>query len=384
MPVIVFSVTVAITAQAFLRNQLTTFVDRGWEVHLICSPEDGTDSYSKLQQLPGVHIHPVQMLRNPHPLRDLRSFLKLLKLLKQLKPQVVVASTPKAGLLTTLAARFAGVPSRIYHMRGLRAQGLNGIMRKVSLLAERISILSATLVLVDSFSLLVELRRHRLLQADAGVVLGEGSSCGVDTDYFRPPTNEERSTARGNLGFGEDDIVVGFLGRLSVDKGIRELVAAMKEARIVNPRIKLALVGPIEGTHEISGILELGEEVPWIVYPGSTTDPRSSYWAFDIFCLPSYREGFPIAPLEAQASFLPVVTTQATGCVDSIVPGLSGLIVPIKDYLSLKDAILTLASDDKLCDQFARAGRERIIDSFSQEYVTENVFNFIVGSSPKN
>jgi len=376
MPRALFGVTVAMTAQAFLRDQMSTLVQRGWDVHLACSPADGTNSFTLLSELDGITVHPLPMERAFSPLRDLRSLAEWVRLIRSIKPEIVIASTPKAGLLGTLAAKITGVPRRIYHVRGLRLEGLRGPMRCASFQSERLAVTAATEVLVDSPSLLDSMRELRLLPQDKGLVLGKGSCCGVDSDWFRPPGIDERKEAREALGVPEDEFVIGFIGRLHLDKGVRDLVQSITQLFESNGNVRLVLVGPGEDNSLKQELTKLNNE-SWVTFVGRTDDTRSMYWAFDVFSLPSYREGFPISVLEAQACGLPVVTTTATGCRDSIEPDETGLLVPAGNVELLFTALKCLQEDIHLRSSLGCEGRNRILRDFEQHQVRTNAINFI-------
>lgn len=380
MPRVLFGVTVAMTAQAFLRDQLSALAQQGWDVHLACSDEDGTDSFHQLSQMEGVTLHRLPMSRGPNPLRDALSLWSWLRLIRSLNPDLVVSSTPKAGLLGSVASWMSGIGARVYHVRGLRAEGLVGVLAVISRLSERIATTTATHVLVDSHSLLQAMRCRGLLPDSKGQVLGSGSSCGVDTDYFRPPTSTERQMARQAIGMTDDDVVIGFLGRLAIDKGIRELIDATQLLQGESSQIKLVLVGPVETSARLGAHLNQLASSDWALVLERTNDPRLMYWAFDIFCLPSYREGFPIASLEAQACGLPVVTTNATGCVDSIDHRVTGLCVPTGDRELLSEALTELVSGQTVRWEMGAAGRERVIQEFSRSVVTPRLASYLDNS----
>lgn len=375
---VLFGVTVAMTAQAFLRDQLAELADRGWDVHVACA-DDPPGALADLASLPGVTVHELPMARPPRPLQDIVSLARWHRLVGRLRPDIVIASTPKAGLLATVAARLQRTPARVYHIRGLRAEGLKGLLALVSRASERIAIASATDILVDGPSLLAALREGGLLDQQTGIVLGAGSSCGVDTMWFQPPSPEQRAVARTALGAADEDFVVGFLGRLAVDKGVRELVHAASAAHAVDRRIRLALVGPVEDAAEMRPELFLVDEADWGVAPGATDDPRSAYWAFDVLCLPSYREGFPISPLEAQACGLPVITTDATGCIDSVENGATGLIVPTRNAQALQAAIVRLAGNSDERVRMAPLARRRAVTLFDRATVREGFVQYLEG-----
>ena len=376
MPKVLFGVTIPLTANAFLRDQLTELAKQGWEVHLVTSPGEG---FERLNELTNVHLHSIAMKRAPSFISDCKSLIKWMGLIKEIKPDLVVASTPKAGLLGMIAAHIRRTPTRLYHVRGLRAEGLSGAVAKISLLSEKFAASASTHVLCDSQSLLNKMHELGLVKPNKGTVLGSGSCCGVDIERFRLPTNDERASSRASLGLTEEDIVVGFVGRLAVDKGIQELAEATRNAHELNEKLKLVLVGPVEEedagslTHTLKDLAE----APWVTLTGPVTDARTAYWAFDLFCSPSYREGFPIATLEAQACGIAVITTRATGCADSIEPDLTGLLVDSHASSSLQAAIQTLVQDDSKRKAMGSAARERASHDFNMPMVQARFIDYL-------
>jgi glycosyltransferase involved in cell wall biosynthesis len=278
-----------------------------------------------------------------------------------------------------IAARMRKTPTRLYHVRGLRAEGLNGVVAKISLLSEKFAAAAATHVLCDSKSLLKKMHDLGLVKANKGTVLGAGSCCGVDIERFRPPTNDERTSSRASLGLSEDDIVIGFVGRLAVDKGIKELAEAAGQAYELNQNVKLVLVGAVEfeDAGALRETLEELRDAPWATLTGPVTDTRSTYWAFDFFCSPSYREGFPIAILEAQASGLAVITTKATGCLDSIEPDITGLLVNAQDSSSLQSEIQELEDNQSKRKAMGAAARERAKSEFNMPMVQARFIDYL-------
>jgi glycosyltransferase involved in cell wall biosynthesis len=217
MKSILFGVTIPMTANAFLKPQIKALISEGWDVHLVCNLEPGIE---ELARIAGLRVHPIPMKRNPNPIGDLISLYRWINLLRKLRPNIVIGSTPKAALLSMLGSKFTKIPVRIYHARGFRAEGLTGVAKKISLLTEKITIKLATEILCDSSSLRDSLINHGCLPKNSGIVIGLGSCCGVDTEFFRPPSTEEKEQAREKLGYKHEDFIVGFVGRLTTDKGI--------------------------------------------------------------------------------------------------------------------------------------------------------------------
>ena len=373
---VVFAVTVAMTAQAFLRDQATALANRGWKVDIVCSPRDGTDSFERLQELSGVTLHPLAMERRFSPVKDVLSLAAWWRLLRALAPDVVIASTPKASLLALLAARRVGVPTRIFHVRGLRSEGLGNILGLLTRWSERAAIRASTDVLIDSPSLLGAMQRAGLLAPGQGRVLGDGSCCGVDVEWFRQPNSAEHEQARSAFGLGHDDIAVGFIGRIGTDKGVRELIDAATSAHAEDPRTRLVLIGSREDSGELDDALDRIDREPWAQRLPRTSDPRSAYWALDVVALPSYREGFPITPLEAQACGVPVITTDATGCIDAIADGSTGIVVPSRSSAALAAAILRMARNPEERETMGLNGRLWAREKFRSEDVRKRFLDY--------
>ena len=359
------------TAQAFLKPQLETLVSQGWDVHLACSPDQGFD---ELTHMRGVTLHPIPMQRNPSPIKDLVSLFRWNNLVRKLQPDIIVGSTPKAALLSMLAGKRSKIPARVYHVRGFRAEGLTGVKRNIALIAERRTAQAATKVLCDSESLLEALAAAGCLDAHNAIVLGSGSCCGVDIRHFRQPNSVERTQSRSSLGFEDDDFLVGFVGRVTRDKGVSELIEAVTHVNKVYPNVKLVLIGPDEGAHALLADLKPTDPVKYL---GASSDVRSAYWTFDVFALPSYREGFPIAPLEAQACGLPLITTTATGCIDSQAPNNRRFSVPSRDSSAIEHALTYLLKYPTEKSAAGAHARLWVETNFNQDHVVKQQIDFL-------
>lgn len=364
------------TAAAFLRSQMQEMADRGWDVHLACAPDDGTDAWVSLQDMSSITLHPIPMRRRPSPLHDISSIRAWIRLIRATQPDLVVASTPKAGLVAGTAAWFCKVRARVFHLRGLRSEGLRGAAAVVMRNLERLSIKISTHVLVDSASLLDELNKLGLDPLRKGRVLGHGSCCGVNIRHFRPPTDHERSESREALSIQDGEFVIGFVGRITRDKGVPELLSVFKELSGKYAHVRLILTGPLEDPSILSP-LNSSQSPDKITYVGALADPRSAYWGLDLFVLPSYREGFPIANLEAQACGVPVITTTATGCKDSIEPEKTGLLVPPRDPTSLRLAMEVGIKDQRRLEEWRVNARQFIEANFDSRIVDERFIKYL-------
>jgi len=206
-------------------------------------------------------------------------------------------------------------------------------------------------------------------------VLGSGSN-GVDAlGRFNPDTCAgQRDKVRRALGWNGEHVVIGFVGRLVKDKGIVELTSAWKELRREYPQARLLLVGPFEEGDAVPAATRAElERDPLVHLVGYTTETARWYSAMDVFALPSYREGFPNAPLEAAAMGLPVVATTIPGCVDAVRDGATGTLVTPRDAAALVQAIAPYLESRELRRVQGVAGRERALREFQPEVIWSKV-----------
>ncbi|MGC4121296.1 MAG: glycosyltransferase family 4 protein [Myxococcales bacterium] len=363
-------VTTVPSTLTFLTGQAAFLRPRGFEVLAVSSPGDELERFGAAE---GVTCFAVPMARRISPFEDLVALARLFKLFRRLKPDIVDAHTPKAGLLGILAAWLAGVPVRVYHLHGLRFLTVHGLRRHLLVAAERVAGGLATQVLCVSRSYAELTSRYRLAPDRKVGVLLAGSINGVDTRAFRPPgSREERRAARRALGVPEDARVVGFVGRLARDKGIVELAEAWQRLREELPDAHLVLVGPYEeGDPVPQPVLTQLLSDPRVTMAGLRADAARCYQAFDVLALPTYREGLGMASLEAAATAVPVVSTRVPGCTDAIVDGVTGTLVPPRDERELARALRAYLEDPALRRRHGAAARRRVVQEFGQQRIWE-------------
>ena len=307
---------------------------------------------------------PIDLVRDPV------SLVRLTAALRALSPDIVNASTPKAGLLGMLASRSLRVPHRIYFLRGLRLETTTGTLRRVLATTERVACACANDVVCNSESL-------RAAVVDGGHaptttrVVGHGSSNGVDPERWRRTPDRlaaGREIAR-KAGIQDDDEVIGFVGRFDRDKGIGDLLAAFAAVRGRRPRARLVLVGGGFAGDRDPAIARATASTSGVVAFDSTNNVAPFYARMDVLAFPSYREGFPNVPLEAACAEVPAVGYRSTGVVDAIADGVSGMIVPRGDVEALARALERYLVDVALRASHGAHGRARAVGLFSRDVV---------------
>ncbi len=380
-PRIVIGVTSPVSL-ILMRGLPERLAGEGWDVIVVSAPGPELE---ELRRSGVVRVESVEMARDPRLSADIKALFAWSRLLRRLRPDVILVGTPKAGMLGVMAGFLVRAPVRIYHLRGLRLETATGASRAVFRAVEALTLAAATSTIAVSESLRRRVSALRLGRSDKVVVLGRGSSNGVDVDRFQPSMRAEDVLAsRRRLGLDEGVPVIGYVGRLHPDKGLDDLVAASELLSARDVRHQLLIVGGTdhESAHEMVRRLE---DLPVsVALPGSVPDSAPFYQVMDIHCLPTLREGFPNAVLEASATGVATVTTDATGAVDSVVAGETGYIVPVRNSRALADALEEALSDRDELARRARNARQWAVDNYSRTRVQSDLATFLRRSSERH
>jgi glycosyltransferase involved in cell wall biosynthesis len=332
-------------------------------------------SLSFLQLGAAVEFQHLDISRGISIRSDIIALVQLWRLFRRRRFHIVQSITPKAGLLSMLAARVAGVPIRVHWFTGQVWATKSGASRWLLKSMDRLLVRCSTHVLSDSPSQRDFLVREGVVKPGQMVVLGQGSVSGVDTARFRPNA-DARSRIRAAVRIPDDAVVALFLGRLTRDKGLPELSAAFVTAARECPTLHLIVVGPNEGHMRESMAESVGEFGSRMHFVDYTNEPEAYMAAADMFVLPSRREGFGSSVIEAAACGVPAIGTRIYGLSDAIADGESGILVPLGDGGALASAMIRLATDRGARLDMGIAARIRVEGSFKEEHLTAALMQF--------
>ena len=317
-----------------------------------------------------------KMKRKISIIHDIRTLILLFRFFRNEKISMFFSITPKAGLLGSLASFFMRVPIRVHTFTGQVWQTKKGFYKRLLMFLDRLIYLLCTKVLVDSPSQRQFLIENRIISFKDSLVLGNGSFCGVDINRFLP-NRDSRTNIRKMMRVSDTDIIFLFVGRFDIDKGIIELIKAFSLLSDEIKNISLWLLGPSENANKyLDELITIKESEKIKILPYSQS-PEKYMAAADIFCLPSYREGFGTVIIESAASGIPSIGTNIHGLIDSIVDGKTGLLVDPGDIKSLSESMFKLASNQELRIKMGRAARSRAKELYSQDLVVPRLGHFI-------
>lgn len=375
---LLYITTIPLTQWFLLRGQNQYLAKRGFELHSITSR---AQYFEELAERDGMIMHCVNIQRTIVPYLDAFSIIKMYFLIRQIKPHIVHYSTPKAAFLGAIASWLARAPIRVFLVRGLHFEKTFGLKRRFFRLLEKLTVMFSSQCIFTSGSLLEFALAQGITAETKGIILAHGMSNGIDIQRF----NRRDVNIKHHIGQLRESIaipptakVIGFVGRLSNDKGISDLAKAWRNIRTIFLDTHLLLVGP--WCEEIDPVpAEVKSQLlsdNRVHFTGYVRDTQPYYAIMTIKVYPSHgTEGFPNAPMEAAAMELPVVATAVVGSVDAVVDGVTGMLVEPRNPDALALAIGKYLSDPELCKQHGQAGRERVTRYFRQEIVWEALYN---------
>lgn len=365
-PKLVHLTTTDMSLDWLLAPQLVAFAAAGYEVVGMSAPGPHVP---RLEELGIRHVPVGSLTRSMAPGSDAAAFGELVRTIRAERPDVLHTHNPKPGVLGRIAGRAVGVPVVVNTQHGLYAQRGDRLRRKVPVYTlERLAAACSHAELVQSAEDAATLVDVLRVPARKVTVLGNG----IDLSRF-DTDRRARAAVRASWGVAGERVVVGVVGRLSREKGIDEIAAALELLRAEGVELELVVVGPVDREArdgldgEVLGRLEqLGARLV-----GRRDDMPECYSAMDVFLTATHREGFPRAAMEAAASGLPIVATDVRGCREVVADGETGLLVPARAPRALAGAVHRLAADGAMRERMGEAARELARREFDQQRVID-------------
>jgi glycosyltransferase involved in cell wall biosynthesis len=366
-------VSISFSLPYFVGDQFLHFKEKGVSFYVASSPSEHFFKYAVEKKFVPL---PLRILRAISPMEDIRSVFRLRKLILQHNIQLVIGHTPKGGLISMLASYLAGISDRIYVRHGIMFETARGLKRWLLKSMEQLTGAMATKVVCVSNSIMEVSEREHLSSRKKNLLLGKGTCNGVDSNgRFNPENVPEyvKEKLRGKYNIGDNDFVVGFVGRLVNDKGIKELIQAWQLLLNEKTNIKLLLVGPFEERDALDeDIKNFIKHEPSVILTGLVDDPRDYYTIMNVFILPSYREGLPTVVLEASSMELPIITTKATGCVDAIIEDETGIFCTYQP-VDIAGKIKYYLHNRQIAQKHGANGRNFVSGNFEQHLVWNEI-----------
>lgn len=367
-------VNISFVIPYFLGEQLLYFRNKGYNEFIICSPSQDIEYYSQMYKFQYLSI---EILRRISIFKDIKAIYKTVRYIRHKHIDIVTGHTPKGALIAMLAAYIACVPFRIYFRHGLVYETSTGFKRKLLIVMDKFTSVLATKIVCVSPSVCHKSIEDKLNVASKQYLLSRGTCNGIDICKFSTKNLDEvrLRKLKDELNIEQIDFVIGYTGRLVRDKGIIELVHAFQTLQCKYVTLKLMLVGMLEERDALpSDIVESIKQNSRIINTGYVQNSNIEYYyaLMDVFVLPSYREGFPTSVLEASAMELPIITTKATGCIDSIVEKETGIFVK-HDSESIAMAIELLYLDEVGRKEYGKRGRKFVVDNFEQHIIWDEI-----------
>lgn len=372
-PHICFVLTVPFVLNAFVAPTIRVLLERGWRVTVLVNARDSLVAEDIQARAEVIQL---DIARAISPFQDVRTIWTLIWLFRSRRFDIVHSITPKAGLLTMLAARMAGIKIRVHTFTGQVWATQRGISRWLLKSVDRLMAQSATSLLVDSGSQRDFLVAEKVVMRSRLTLLGHGSVAGVNTSQFSP-NGTWRKEIRAQLGVPSDAVLLTYLGRMHIEKGVVELAKSFLQIAAKHEQAHLLLVGPDEGALQPAlKILSACRNRVHVL--GLSMEPEKYLAASDIFCLASFREGFGLSLIEAASAGLPSVASRIYGVTDAVIDGVTGLLVPVCDTNAFSEAAGKLLTSVELRNHMGAVARQRAELYFSQKTVVDAWIDFYV------
>tara|TARA_B100000989_G_scaffold298373_1_gene287366 strand:+ start:5055 stop:6182 length:1128 start_codon:yes stop_codon:yes gene_type:complete len=286
-----------------------------------------------------------------------------------------ISLTPKAGLLSSIAGFISNIKVRIHYYTGQVWITKKGLYRIFLILMDKLIFHLNTYNLVDSKGQFEFLLKQRIIDENKSKVIANGSISGIDTKKYKYSLNK-RNKLRQSLAIKEDDIVILFVGRFVKDKGIYDLLDNFNDIRNRYSNCILVLIGSDEESI-IENLRKKFFEFKNIICLDWKNNIEDWYSISDVFCLPSYREGFGLSLLEAASSSIPCVCSNIYGLKDTLIDKKTGYFFDLQNLGDLQKKLILLIENKETREKFGSNGRKYVLKNFDKDFVIKEFIEFV-------
>lgn len=365
--------SIDMTARFILLDHLISLKNGGYDVSVVCS----AGKWVKDIQNHGIKVKAIEMKRKIFtPISDLVALIKLMIYFKNERVDIVHTHTPKAGILGRFAAKMAGVHMIFHTNHGFYFQDNSFFLkRKFFIFIEKIAAYCCDIMFSINKEDIESAVKEKICNREKIKYSGDG----IDIARFNPEKFSEQfiKNEKTKLGIKGTDKIIGFVGRLVEEKGIKDLMLASFMVRKKIPNAVFLIIGPKEPVRKdcfdpeiFSKEYNLGEKT---LFLGETSEMPKLYSLMDIFVLPSHREGLGLVLLEASAMEKPVIGTDIRGCREAVDKNKTGLLVPAKNPEELAKAIIYLIENPGIGEEMGKAGREKVLREFDENIIFDRI-----------
>jgi glycosyltransferase involved in cell wall biosynthesis len=360
----------------FATDIITILKDEGNHVILMSSCEEELTKVSKSLNVDFISI---DITRKVSIYKDLATLVKMSNLLRKLKPDIVIGATPKSALISMIASKFAGVNHRVYHILGLPYETATGIKKIILISIEKITSFCANSIIPISTSLRIEYETKFKFIKNKIHTTGSLSIAGVDLDKFDSGRFvDTKNQIKKDLGIPTNYFIIGFVARLTVDKGVGDFIDLWDRLKKIYDNIAVMIIGERDSRDAYNqDLLNIFFEDPNVFHIRHTNEVEKYMSIMNVFVLPSFREGFGNVNIEASAMKVPVVSYNVTGCKDSVKDGFSGFLVKKNDINALVEKVSYFIDSPLEAEKIGSQGRMYAEKYFNRSKIALGFVNFL-------
>ena len=302
---------------------------------------------------------------------DITAFFKTFFFFLKKKPNLSISFTPKIGFIVAIIGFIVRTPNRIHWFTGQIWTLQNSFIKKFYKFIDKLIFFLSHKVLIDSYPQKKFLIKEKIITSNKSIVLHKGSVGGVDVKKFKPD-KKKRINFRKKISISKNTFVFLYLGRITKDKGITDLVKAFKKIQ-KNQDVMLIFVGPLEDKEIKDFIIKNNK----ILYFGYTKKPENWLQLADILCLPSYREGFGTSIIEAAACGIPSLCSKIYGLSDSIINHKTSIFHKTGNIEDKKKKMQYIINNKSLIKQYGKFAKNRVLIDFEQSLITQKLIELV-------